>query len=100
MRYRTEKILDVPPFLKPKFDLKIMVAGAFCSKGKSQLIFFENGKNVDTTIYTNEILPKYISMINSSIFSHKRNIVFQQDGAPAHTSKVSCEFLDKNFETV
>lgn len=34
-RYRTENISDVPPFSKPKFDFKIMVAGAFCANKKS-----------------------------------------------------------------
>lgn len=99
-RYRTENISDVPPFSKPKFDFKIMVAGAFCANKKSELVFFENGETIDTTIYTQTILPNYISMMNSENYCNKRNIVFQQDGAPAHTSKVSINFLEKNFGTI
>lgn len=100
MRYRTENIEDVPPFSKPKFDIKIMVAGAFCAKGKSKLVFFENGENINSDIYIEKILPNYTSMINSEIFDNKRGIVFQQDGAPAHTSRDACKFLADNFDTI
>lgn len=100
MRYRTKERKDVPPILRPKHDLKIMVAGGFCAGGVSELHFVPQGQKVNAAYYQNTIIPVYFKAMDSSIFSSNRNSVFQQDGAPAHTAKSTMKLLEEVFSTV
>jgi len=99
-RYRTEERIDVPPILRPKHSLKIMVAGGFCAGGVTQLHVVPQGQTINANYYQTKILPTYTQAMSSGIFSSRNNIVFQQDGAPAHTAKSTMKILEDEFETV
>ena len=99
-RYRTEKREDVPCTQAPKFDVKVLVAGGFCAGGVSKLHFVPKGQTVTATYYQEHILPVYFEAMKSNIFSTKKNIVFQQDGASAHTAKSTMKVLEEEVRTV
>jgi transposase len=99
-RYRTEDRKDVPPLLRPKHDIKVMVAGGFCAGGVTKLHFIPKGQTVTGSYYREKILPVYFEAMKSPIFSSKRNIVFMQDGAPAHTAKATTTLLESKVKTV
>lgn len=47
-----------------------------------------------------KILPVYFEAMEGTIFSSRKNIVFQQDGAPAHTAKSTMKLLEDKVGTV
>ena len=57
--------------------------------------FVPKGESVTATYYQEHILPLYFEAMGSDIFSSKKNIVFQQDGASAHTAKSTMKVLEE-----
>lgn len=98
-RYRTENIDDVPPTTVPKYNLKIMVAGGICARGKSKLIFIPQGIKVDSKYYRENILSCYIELCNQSdIFPKKYLCTIMQDSATPHThSETLLDLKRKNI---
>ena len=93
-RFRTENIKDVPPTLLPKYNLKVLIAGAICAKGKSKLIFIPQEQKINGEYYRKNILTNYIDLFNqSSIFPKKSLRVLMQDSATPHTQKETIEKL-------
>ena len=87
-RFRTENRKDVPPKEVPKFSDKIMIAGGFCSRGVTDLHFFEKGIRVDAKYFSEKVLPIYIRAMNDPrLFPIKSKITYQQDGAGCHNGK-------------
>ena len=73
----------------------MLVAGGFCAGGVPKLHFIPKGQTVTPTYYQEHILPVYFEAMKSDIFSSKKNIVFQQDGASAHTAKSTMKVLEE-----
>ena len=86
---------DVPlNFPKLKFESKVMVWGAISINGKSKLHFVEGIMN--SAKYTGVIDHVLIPFIRKY---HDNSVIFQQDNAPCHVSKVSKAFLtEKKIE--
>lgn len=98
---RTSDVDSIPINQVPKHSLSIMVAGGICSRGKSSLVIVPGSLKVNTSLYNNLIMPVYLeAMKNKELFSCPRKILFQQDMAPAHSSKVTSKFLkESDLET-
>ena len=73
-----------------------MVAGGFCASSVSKLHFVTTGQTITAAYYQKHILPVYFEAMQSSIFSNKKNLVFQQDGARPHTAKSTIKILENN----
>jgi transposase len=74
----------------------VMVWGAFCSQGLSELAFLEGKQNSTAYVYTlSEYLLPFIDL------KYGRDCIFQQDGASIHTSAETKEFLrDENLQVM
>ncbi|XP_035701370.1 ABC transporter G family member 23-like isoform X3 [Folsomia candida] len=72
----------------------VMVAGGFCAQGVTKLHMVSGG-TVNAAYYKDKILPLYIkSMKDPTLFPQQQKVTFQQDGAPAHTAKVTTKVLE------
>ena len=60
--------------------------GGFCAGGVSKLHFVPKDQTATATYYQEHILTEYFEAMKKDNFSRKKNIVFQQDGASAHTA--------------
>ena len=65
------------------------------SIGRTPLIFVPAGVKIDTQTYRERILEQVIQDLSKTMFSGKP-FVFQQDGAPAHTSNATQAWLRSN----
>jgi hypothetical protein len=89
-RVRTEHRSTIPPVQRPKFGLKIMVAGGISAHGKSQLHIVPDKVNINGEYYRENIVPLYAQCINNrQCFPRRRIAILMQDGAPAHTAKLT-----------
>ena len=92
---------DVPENIRHSFRTKhpasVMVFGMVSSDGKKMSpVFIDSGVRIDTKEYI-RILEANVKPWVASNYGPKTKIVFQQDGAPAHTSKKTQEWLKKAF---
>ncbi|XP_035714868.1 uncharacterized protein LOC110858831 [Folsomia candida] len=78
----------------------VMVAGGFCAQGVTKLHMVSGG-TVNAAYYKDKILPLYIKcMKDPTLFPQQQKVTFQQDGAPAHTAKVTTKVLEALLLTV
>ena len=88
----------VPHFERVKFPGKLQVWGAMSHRALSELHFMPPCQTVNTEYYIDEILKKTLASamrrkrVTGNVFEIKMlsdmsEVIFQQDGAPAHTSK-------------
>ena len=100
-RIRTNKPQEILAIRRPKSGLKIMVAGGISRYGKSELVIVDEKQTVNGECYRNKILPSYLSsMKNKAQFPCQEQVIFMQDGAPAHTAKLTMENLKLHVPTV
>ena len=86
---------DVPRAMKTKFPATLMVFGVVSSEGHIMPPhIFEVGLKVDTKVYLDVLKSVVISW---SQVSGSRPWVLQQDSAPAHKSKETQAWLQKEF---
>ncbi|CAF5186576.1 unnamed protein product [Rotaria magnacalcarata] len=78
---------------KRKFPQKVMVWLAFCSKGVSPLVIFEDG-TVDHDRYIKEVLPVALKFGHDTFGA---DWTFQQDGVKPHIHVKSQEWCEKHF---
>lgn len=78
---------------RAKFSRHVMVSAGVCYSGKGTLHFVEDKVKVNAEHYTSTLLPQLIDDCNAQLDS---DFIFQQDGAPAHTSRQAQEFLMVN----
>jgi hypothetical protein len=109
-RIRTSNPGSRTPIQLPKHGLKIMVAGALCANGLSELHIVEKGATVTGEYYRSRILPTYMDLVkidyqNSNrpqdsipLFEHPYMVTFMQDGAPAHTALATLSVLGRQFQ--
>ena len=106
-RFYTDHSERVPPVAVPKYNPSIMVWGGMTARGLTELHLVEKKKTVDSFYYVDKILEpaiqkiksrnnrKKIDLCSTPLFPNATNWTFQQDGATAHTAKISQEFLKK-----
>lgn len=74
-----------------KHSPKIMVWGCFSGNGRGSLYFIPNGKTVNTDLYL-DILKNKLQLSMHLLDCQ----VFQQDSAPAHTSRIATAWFRQN----
>jgi inhibitor of nuclear factor kappa-B kinase subunit alpha len=83
------------PVPKTKHPAGVMVLGIVASDGKKlDPIFIPSGLKVNTEVYIDLLSTKLLPWLRRNY--PEGNYVFQQDGAPAHTSKRTQEWLAAN----
>ncbi|QQP49269.1 Putative transposable element, partial [Caligus rogercresseyi] len=82
---------DVRTMSTTKHPASVMSLGFVASKGKAMpLIWFQTGYRLNAADYA-KMQEKFLPWVQEK-FPYN-NVVLQQDGAPAHTAKVTQEFL-------
>lgn len=94
----TSKRSDIVRF-RTKHPARVMVFGLVASDGKVMPpVFIDAGLKVNTEEYikilANHVKPWILRNYDSDV-----QVVFQQDGAPAHTSKRTQDWLTKNLSS-
>ncbi|EFO97645.1 hypothetical protein CRE_15908 [Caenorhabditis remanei] len=87
-----------PPILEQSHShpASVMVFGAVCADGKSPLLFVDQGVKINKEVYISQILEKTLLPWDQTHFNG-RHWVFQQDGAPAHTAKLSQQWCETHL---
>ncbi|KAI6655736.1 Transposable element Tcb1 transposase [Oopsacas minuta] len=99
---------NVPPTEKVKFPGKIMVWGVMSYRALSHLHIIPKGQTVTSEYYVEVILKQSLipsmlrtrdsgTILERKLLLERSKAIFQQDGAPAHTSKRSQEWLKNNM---
>jgi hypothetical protein len=78
---------------RAKFSRSVMVSAGVCYEGKGRLHFVAEKVKVNGGNYTEQLLPELIDDCRHLL---DNDFLFQQDGAPAHTSKQAQEWLKRN----
>lgn len=94
----------------PKNGLKIMIAGGLASMGLTRLHICEPKATINGEYYRQKILPVYFHSIGSSedpnlvsndvLFERPSDVVFMQDGAPAHSARETMNLLSNRCSNV
>lgn len=79
-----------------KFPASVMVWGCMSAKGLGQLCFVEN--SINAVCYINILKENLLPSIPK--ITTFNEYIFQQDGAPAHTAKLTKKWLTENHITV
>ena len=72
---------------------KVMVSAGISFTGKSRLHFVPEKAKINAAYYTDELLPLLLDDCHTLLGNE---FVFQQDGAPAHTSHLTQNWLQKH----
>ena len=96
--------VNVPTTEKVKFPGKVMAWGVMSYQAFSHLHIIPKGQTVTSEYYVETILKQSLTSTmlrtrDSGTILEKKLLpeIFQQDGAPAHTSKKSQEWLKNNM---
>jgi hypothetical protein len=76
---------------RSKFSRSVMVSAGICFMGKGRLHFVPEKVKVNSNYYTEQLLPRLIDDCRQLMHD---DFLFQQDGAPAHTSKQAQDWLE------
>ena len=81
-RVRSKDPTTIRPLMRPKFPMKIMVAGGINRYGKTDLYVVPQGETVDGEHYRQHLLPMYTQILNDGQYFPRKNMaVLMQDGA-------------------
>jgi hypothetical protein len=75
---------------RAKFSARVMVSAGICFGGKGRLHFVPEKVKINAEFYVKDLLPKLIQDCNSLL---PNGFIFQQDGAPAHFSRLAQEWI-------
>ena len=70
-----------------------MVSAGVCYEGKGRLHFVPEKAKINAEFYTGQLLPALVQDIRTLL---NNNFIFQQDGAPAHTSQQAQNWLQQH----
>ena len=76
---------------RSKFSRSVMVSAGICFMGNGRLHFVPEKVKVNSSYYTEQLLPRLIDDCRQLMHD---DFLFQQDGAPAHTSKQAQDWLE------
>ena len=99
---------DVPLALQVRQNAKVMVRGDLTGRRLTKLHMLSTGRTLTSEYYINQALEKIVKPLTSrrqvtggaierKLFSSKKEMTFVQDGAPAHNSKASQTWCQKNL---
>lgn len=78
---------------RAKFSARVMVSAGVCFSGKGRLHFVDEKAKINADYYVRELLPKLIDDCQTLM---PDGYTFQQDGAPAHTSRQAQDWLQQH----
>lgn len=78
---------------RAKFSASVMVSAGVSYGGKGSIHFVAEKAKINADYYTNNLLPKLIEDCNNLA---PNEFIFQQDGAPAHTSRLAQGWLEQH----
>jgi transposase len=78
---------------RAKFSRRVMVSAGVCYNGKGRLHFVADNVKINSDYYTTQLLPLLVEDCHNLM---DQQFVFQQDGAPAHTSRQAQQWLADN----
>ena len=101
---------EFPPTFRVKHPLKIEVWGLMSFIALSELHMLPEKQMVTGAYYVDKILEKSLlltlkrtretgSTLQRKLLPDMSTAIFQQDGAPAHTSKVAMKWLENNLNS-
>ena len=101
---------EVPPTFTVKHPLKIQVCSLMSFRALSELHVLPEKQMVTGAYYVDEILEKSLlptlkrtqemgSTLQCKLLPDMSTAIFQQDGAPAHTSKVAIKWLENHLNS-
>ena len=76
--------------------LSVMVWAGISAVGRTPLVFVPQGVKINSNTYRELVLEPLVKDLGKTMF-HNQPFMFQQDGAPAHTSKVTQAWLQHNI---
>ncbi|CAD5227603.1 unnamed protein product [Bursaphelenchus xylophilus] len=79
-----------------QYPQSLMVWAGICASGKTPLIFVEKGVKINAKVYQKDILEKVVLPWSAEHFGQRR-WTFQQDSAPAHSSKSTQDWIRAHF---
>ena len=79
---------------RAKFSAHVMISAGISYGGKGRLHFVAEKAKINAEYYVNNLLPGLIG--DCQVLAPNNNFIFQQDGAPAHTSRLAQEWLEQN----
>ena len=89
-RVRSKDPTTIRPLMRPKFPMKIMVAGGINRYGKTDLYVVPQGETVDGEHYRQHLLPMYTQILNDGQYFPRKNMaVLMQDGTTCHTPRAT-----------
>ncbi|KAI6657135.1 hypothetical protein LOD99_15921 [Oopsacas minuta] len=102
--------LDVEPVQMVKFPKKIQVCGMMSHRALSELHFIPVGQTVSAEYYVSEILGKTLmstmnrkrergTVVERKMLKNMSRAIFQQDGALAHTTNMTQNWLRSNLKS-
>lgn len=77
---------------RAKFSRRVMVSAGICFEGKGRLHFVDEGAKINADYYVNQLAPKLLDDAQSLVGNE---FIFQQDGAPSHSSRRAQEFIQQ-----
>jgi len=77
---------------RAKFSRRVMVSAGVCYEGKGRLHVVPEKAKINAVFYTGQLLPQLLQDCRTLL---NDDFVFQQDGAPAHTSQQSQDWLQQ-----
>ena len=87
---RTEADLNGRQFTKKKFPLKAMIWVGITFNGATRIVVLPKDKSFDSDFYIEKVLP-IVKRDGSKLIGD--DFLYQQDGAPCHTSKKSMDAI-------
>lgn len=78
-----------------RYSVSVMVWGAICWNGKSELIFIEPGVKINSEYYQENVIKNFMIKDRARLFRNKE-FLWHQDSAPSHVSKSTLNFLCEN----
>lgn len=77
---------------RAKFSAHVMVSAGVCFGGKGRLHFVPDKVKINAEYYVRDLLPKLTEDCNTLL---PNGFIFQQDGAPAHSSRLAQEWINQ-----
>jgi hypothetical protein len=78
---------------RAKFSPHVMVSAGVCYGGKGRLHFVDEKAKINADYYMTNLLPKLFEDCQNLVPDH---FIFQQDGAPAHTARITQQWIELN----